>query len=516
VPALTKVVSDALGKAIDAKNNLFAYGLDSLKAFKIIADLRECDLSLTIEDIFSNPSINALSGLVKAVENTSDESESDGVQGEKYPATGVQAYWGCDIDFNKKTRGLYVSQDFLSKRVFSEVEFKRRVTTIFKNHPALRSHMFFEDGIPTQTISEMKSLGFLRVAEATEGVQDYDTFCLLDYFDIRESRDAQTPEGDISDTQKEKIENFKKQCMAAMVESETVFALQVAYFQLSEERAAIVLTGNHASVDGTTMNILIEELTAKNLAEEEDCYLDYLKFIGDQNNVGQAINFYRSFLANAEFSALPEIEVEENAEVEPEFRGVTLNLGGKGSKELLRISQQEKVSSVSQILFVYGQALRKTLNKDALIIQILTFGRGIPISGMDRAAGCFVAYIPVVVRKDDTVEVFQKNILKAEQNSFAPLPLIWKQGFDLDCPPKLAPFLISEIFPEIKSDGFVKKITEMDYEKMVMSNFIVEHDDSISIYFHYDANKLIEETFLEVTNEMERLMRDRGFLGEGE
>ena len=154
------------------------------------------------------------------------------------------------------------------------------------------------------------------------------------------------------------------------------------------------------------------------------------------------------------------------------------------------------------------------LNKDKLIIQILTFGRGIPVKGMDRAVGCFVAYIPVVVRKDDRVEAFQKNILQAEQNSFAPLPLIWKQSFDLDCPPKLAPFLISEIFPEIKSDGFVKRLSEMDYEKMVMSNFIVKKDDAISIYFHYDANKLVEEKFLEVTNEMKRLMSDKGFLEE--
>ncbi len=516
VQLLCKIVSSLTEVCALPEDDLFSLGMDSLMAFRIISELREAGWSVTIGEIFANPVICDLAGfLEKSEENTEPEAAS--AARDRYSATGIQIYWGTNIDFNKKMRGLYVTEDFLSSVIYTEEEFRNRIEILLKRHPALRSHIAFENGAPVQTISEMEEVSFASLKEAQKGLGSQNgknTFCLVDYIDLRgledKRKEASDAGEDLNAAQIEYIENFKKELMGCLARSEKVYAFEAAYFQISNTRSAIVFTGNHASMDGTSMNILMQELICRELAEKEDCYRQFLTYIEKRENIERAIGFYTEYLKDAVFSTLPKVEPKEN--YQPAFNGRTISLGKAGTEKIYAQSKEERVSPIGYIMYLYGQGLLETLNKDALIMQILTFGRGVPVSGMDQAVGCFIEYIPVVIRKGDTVNQFQEGNLLAEQNSFAPLPVIWKQTYHLDEPPTLAPFLISEVFPEITTDGFIRKLSELDYERMFMGNFIARKDGELRLYFHYDAARLEEKTFCSVLDVMSRRLEENGFI----
>ncbi len=504
---LCKIVSSVTGDRALPEDNLFRLGMDSLMAFRIISELREAGLTVTVGEMFANPVLRDLAGLLQKAQGIEDTDAAD-----RYPATGIQIYWGTDIDFNKKTRGLYVTEDILTSAVYTEEEFDARIHTLLKKHPALRMQVSFENGMPGQVIREMADVHFASVKDAAEGSdvpEEKAIFCLVDYADLRDMQDESEGTEEPGSRQKAYIENFKKMLLQTMAGSKRVYAFEAAYFRIREDAGVIIFTGNHASIDGTSMNILIRELVCRQLDDREDCYREFLSYIGKKENIGKAIGFYTQYLKGAEFSALPEIGTAEGGEEpEPVFKGITISLGEKGTGNLYAKSLEEGVSPVGYLMFTYGQALLEVLEKDALIMQILTFGRGVPVSGMDRAVGCFIEYVPVVIRREDTVRSFQNGNLLAEQSSFVPLPIIWKKAFGLDMPPKLAPFLISEVFPDISADESVQKRTELDYEKMFMGNFIAKKDGVLNIYFHFNAAKLLEEPFYRMTDAVHRRLKE--------
>ncbi len=508
---LCRVVSEVTGERALPEDNLFRLGMDSLMAFHIISELGEAGLTVSVGEIFENPILSDLAELLQKAQGSDEMDAAD-----RYPATGVQIYWGTEIDFNKKSRGLYVTEDFLTSAVYNEEKFCERVHTLLRKHPALRMQAFFENGMPSQTIRSMEEICISSVKKAGEGAQqegEKSILCLVDYADLRNLQDDTAGDDVLGSQQKTYIENFKKQLMNALIGIEGVVSFEAACFQVRDDASVIVITGNHASIDGASMNILIQEMICKELDYKEDCYRQYLAYIGRKENIERGIGFYTQYLKNVEFSAFPEVETKEGeGEPMPVFKGATLSLGEKGTRKLYEQSLKEKVSPVGYLMFTYGKSLLEALDKEALVMQILTFGRGIPVRGMDQAVGCFIEYVPVVIRKEDTASDFQNGNLLTEQNSFVPLPVIWKQACGLEMPPKLAPFLISEIFPEITADGMFRKLSEMDYEKMFMGNFIVKRNDEIKIYFHFNAAKILEKSFRKVTDAMQRRLTENGMM----
>ncbi|MCR5136537.1 MAG: hypothetical protein K6C12_05510, partial [Oscillospiraceae bacterium] len=74
--------------------------------------------------------------------------------------------------------------------------------------------------------------------------------------------------------------------------------------------------------------------------------------------------------------------------------------------------------------------------------------------------------------------------------------------------PKLAPFLISEVFPPVQAPSYYEERSVRDYEHMMVSNFVVKDADSLTVYFHFDAARVPETFFRRVTAETEKLLMD--------
>ena len=163
---------------------------------------------------------------------------------------------------------------------------------------------------------------------------------------------------------------------------------------------------------------------------------------------------------------------------------------------------------LSYVLYAYGMALVSAMDEDALVIQLMSSGRGIPVPGIDSTVGCLIQYIPVVIRRGDTPAAFQQSCLAADRYSYLPTREIWRTARGLEHRPKLAPFLISEVFPPVQAPGYYRERSVRDYEHMMVSNFVVKDEDRLTVYFHFDAARVPEAFFRRVTAETEKLLMD--------
>ncbi len=488
---ICQVLSGILeGKDITPASNLFRLGVDSLIAFQMIGVFKEKGYVVSISDIFSHPVIGDLAKVIRKEEATQSQDETEITQ---FAATGPQIYWGTEITPEKKMRGMYVTNNFVCDVAYDDASFKKRVDLIVKKHPAIRmSIVFREDGTPGQEIRD----------EANT---------LVEFHNILDRGDGVSGPFEPSKEQMEYIENTGRDIYGRILENEEVIDLQAACFKISDRASFIMITGNHISIDGTSMNVLMQEFSAKELDDGRDSYIDFLKYISSPNSMQQAIGFFGGYLHNAELSALPENEeakTEDGSDPEPDFRSIPFRLGSQETQKLDEISRDIGISTVGHIIYMYGQALLNVLGKEAVIMQMLTFGRGVPVSGIESSVGCFIETIPVVIRKSDTPVQFQAGYLQAEQFSYLLSLILWKTALGLDEPPTLAPFLISEIFPPVKTAGYFKEFADRDYEHMVMSNFIVKEDGNYSFYLHFDAAKIKEDSFTELSDEFIRILKE--------
>lgn len=476
-------------KEISPAVNLFKIGLESLMAFRMIGLFKEKGYGVSISDIFAHPVLGDLAKVIRKEDKRKSIDEGE-EESPAFVATGPQIYWGTDITPEKKMRGMYVTSTFICEMAYDEVSFRDRCDLIISKHPAIRTSIITEEGsMPMQKIKEKANL-------------------MAAFFDLSDMRDGEENLFEPTKAQLEYIENEKNRILSEIIENPDVIDLQAACFRISEAASFIMITGNHISVDGTSMNVLMQEFSQKDLDGNGDSYLAYLKYISSKNSMGQAIAFFGDYLKDAEFSSLPGIEKDDDEDVPPDFRSIPYHFSKEQTKSFDKKSVEFGISAVGYMIYIYGQALLKVLGKDALIMQMLTFGRGVPVAGVENSVGCFIETIPVVIRKTDTPTQFQNGYLQAEQYSYLLPPILWKSARGLDEPPKLAPFLISEIFPPVKTDGYFKEIAKRDYEHMVMSNFIVKEEDCYSLYLHFDAASILEESFLELSDEFIRLLEE--------
>ena len=65
------------------------------------------------------------------------------------------------------------------------------------------------------------------------------------------------------------------------------------------------------------MNILMQELSNAAIDEEQDSYTDFLKYIGKKSSMDRAVEFWRDYLKDADFSALPAPAASKDSDEEP-------------------------------------------------------------------------------------------------------------------------------------------------------------------------------------------------------
>lgn len=483
-----KVVRDILNKLLNVETiglnqNLLALGLDSLSTYRLISELNLLGLDIAIGDVFLGPNIKSIARRLRAKDSTNAPEKTECDESKEYAATGVQFFWGTDITDMKKQIGMYVSQTFMCEIVYTEDALRKRVAQIIKRHPAFRAEIFLSENGPKQRIKE-------------------DINADIIYQDLRS--DIQ---GGVS--YKEYMARYASEKMASIISAEQITMLHVSCIQISDTESAFVIIANHAAVDGASMCVIKQELVDDTVSDNKDSYLSFMDYIVKPEVMKAANDFWKKYLGESEAFFLPEKPeyTEQDKSDFNAYRGHTVKLSQKATETLINGLSEQGISIIGYINYLYGKALLSVLEKESLIVQLLTFGRGVAVPGMADTVGCLLQYIPVVICRDDTPKSFQNGYMKADSFSYYPEPLIWKAaGYDMK--PALPPFLISEIFPKIATKRHYEELNIPDYEHMPVSNFIAKDEEGLKIYFHFNSKQYNEEKFTLIIEEFERLLRE--------
>lgn len=484
-----KVLRGILNKLLNVETiglnqNLLALGLDSLSTYRLISELNLLGLDIAIGDVFLGPNIKSIARrLVRTEDGTNTPEKTECDESKEYAATGVQFFWGTDITDMKKQIGMYVSQTFMCEIVYTEEALRKRVAQIIKRHPAFRAEIFLSENGPKQRIKE-------------------DINADIIYKDLRS--DIQ---GGVS--YKEYMARYASEKMASIISAEQITMLHVSCIQISDTESAFVIIANHAAVDGASMCVIKQELVDDTVSDNKDSYLSFMDHIVKPEVMKAAGDFWKEYLGESEAYFLPEKPeyTEQDKSDFNAYRGHTVKLSQKATETLINGLSEQGISIIGYINYLYGKALLSVLEKESLIVQLLTFGRGVAVPGMADTVGCLLQYIPVVICRDDTPKSFQNGYMKADSFSYYPEPLIWKAaGYDVK--PALPPFLISEIFPRIATKRNYEELNIPDYEHMPVSNFIVKDEEGLKIYFHFNSKQYDEEKFTLIIEEFEKLLRE--------
>ena len=468
--------------------NLLELGLDSLTGYRLISRLHEMGYVLTMSDLFSHPVPAELSALLHPVSGREKTAEEDALAEDGlFAITELQLFWGANTDSFRRANGLYIRDSFLAEIVYTPETLDRRMKAILARHPALRSTVVFEDGKPGQRITP-------------------DAAAKTEWVDLRSLAEPETSPFRLSAAQEEAVQALAIK-QAEIQQAEETTALHIVCAQISDRASVFLLLTNHFVTDGASLVMLKQELVQPGLPGGRDAYLDCLRFIAEERNLAEARAFWKDYLRDAAFSVLPQLPgAEENPK--PDFRPITIRLDPEQTERLSARCAAEKVSTLSYVLYAYGMALLCAMEEDALVIQLMSSGRGIPVPGIDSTVGCLIQYIPVVIRRGDTPAAFQQSCLMADRYSYLSTREIWRTARGLEHRPKLAPFLISEVFPPVQAPAYYEERSVRDYEHMMVSNFVVKDEAGLTVYFHFDAAKVPETFFRRVTAETEKLLMD--------
>ena len=390
----------------------------------------------------------------------------------RYPATGIQAYWGTDIDLMKKMTGLYCSWAFVSDCILEKEELEKRTAGLIRRHPGIRAAFFKnEEGI-------------------FQSVREYATFAVRTK-DIREER-APDDIYHISGAQDAFLKKYNSDLIRELSFLAEKMTLYVSCFRISEKAAVYLFTMDHSVADGVSMYIIKNELLSGQIEEPEDGYLNFLNFFAHESSSPQTQLFWENQAAISS-----EICLHNTGKTGVDTAIEKIVLGTDTVRAMQAFCGKEGVSAVNLILYAYAKAVLNALDADKALFCLVSSGRHIPVNGIGQTVGCLLQELPVLLSREDSPRDFKRHYREAEKYSFAPPDVIWKTDRR-----NAFPLPLSLVFHEKESADYCKQYIINDYDSMPANSFIIQKEDGLHICLHRDISHFSVKEFSLLSNEM--------------
>lgn len=460
---------------ISNKCNMIELGIDSIRAIDLIGRLEKYGYSITVLEYYKHTQIKEFASYIEnkqiILKNPDEGIEKE--DGAIYQTLPLQNKWIEKQEKHEFKDGLYILTSFLSDRIYSEDELKKRLNTIAKRHPALRiEYKQDADGSYSQW-SDDKALPFE----------------IVDFSHLHSNADSQY---EISDMQKTAVNAYFMKTLARYMDknlntANTMFHL--VHIKLSEKISAMILVVNHIVVDGTSNRILIKELLENEIAGECDTYYNYIKYLSNSDNRNRAIDFWKGYLNKVNLSCF---------KVSPSFTGirnietVTVKLSPDKVREFKERCRIAHVSVPLMGTYLYGRALLDVFGAEDIVFRALISGRNVSVKGTDSIVGCLINEIPVVIKQADSVNDFENNFMQASEYGFLSEEEIWQAVLGRRIKPIMAPALVT-VIDYNGIEGYLGELQKPSYEALDGECYFVTTDDRIELYFHYDQDTFERE-----------------------
>ena len=369
-------------------DNFFLCGGDSLLAMRLLARMqRDFQLSLSLEDIFTAPTIVQLSDKLQTVTIQPGLEPISPVQDRVIlPDTPLplsfaqQRIWFVD-QLEDGTAMHNVPLVLALTGSLNRVALYQALREIIRRHATLRTTIRIIKGKPFQFISDLSTPAFsfidlLACAGARECASEENFYAF--------------PEAD-DEMQKEVARPF---------DLATGPLLRVRLLRIQEDRHILMLTMHHAITDGWSLNILIEELgvlynsfSAGCPAPLPELLIQYTDFVAWQRD-HQASRFAADLAYwKARFSPLPPalaLPTDYPRPVVQTFEGDSLRfqISHTLAQHLLALSRQEGVTLFMTLLTAFLVLLARYCSQEDLVVGTSVANRSRP--ELESLVGFFV------------------------------------------------------------------------------------------------------------------------------
>ncbi|KMU89701.1 HC-toxin synthetase [Coccidioides immitis H538.4] len=150
---------------------------------------------------------------------------------------------------------------------------------------------------------------------------------------------------------------------------------------------------SHAISDGTSMRLMIQDLTAAYEAtsaiEPGPLYSEFIQYL-QRTPKEEALKYWKTYLSGIEPCLLPSLaEVPIPSKREPKDYVLTINRGS----ELQKFCRKHGLTPANVLQLIWGLVLVAYTGTDEVCFGVVSSGRNVPVNGIQEAVGAFINMI---------------------------------------------------------------------------------------------------------------------------
>lgn len=372
--------------SLDAE--LFDYGIDSLTAVKLNHELnKKLNKDVSLRQFIESETFGQLLLLYSEESIEKQIIEMEELNSEKKSfeklakATEMQKsmYYFQSENPELSMYNIPFVNEFKREEIDAN-QIKQRYLTIVSKNPVFQSYLKEDEA------------GLLSWFKRTEGLQTIYEY----HVTTAEERDLLIKQG----------LNYSFDLKSV---NESLVRLTLVYFQ---DSIWLVLMLHHTIADGSSMEILLNELLGQNeIISKKVNYFDYLNQYDEQDQQ-KNLEYWKQALEDIQ----PAINFSKNSDFYFDHRGSMLNM--PLSKELIGklnlISNETKISKYILSLTLYSQFLMSYYNQKSIVV-------GTPVSTRPNdyqdVYGMYLSFLPYVSKKDDN-KIFKEFLIENKYSLF--------------------------------------------------------------------------------------------------
>ncbi|WP_366295641.1 amino acid adenylation domain-containing protein [Paenibacillus sp. AN1007] len=372
---ISELFKHALGKNhLGRHSDFFAEGGHSLKAMKLVADIRkQLSVEITLKDIFLYPTVQLLANYVSGLDGAEAAAsivKTDRLHG--YPLTSAQKRLYILDQYEGISTTYHLSSSLLveGKLDLERVQFVYQA--LLKRHESLRTSFHMEDEETIQIVNDVEDIVlWYRDAEGVEeGVLNELVNSFICPFDLH-----------------------------------TAPLMRLGVIRLDKEKHILLMDMHHIVSDGTSIGILIEEFLAlyrgEQLPSVQVTFKDFAVWQEDQLKSEQTIS-KETFWTNHLSGELPVLQLPTDfpRPIHQKFEGelTFLELDQDLLLELRKLTQKTNSTLYMIMLSAFYILMHKYSGDEDIIV-------GVPVAGRShadaaRVVGMLVNTLPVRTRPE--------------------------------------------------------------------------------------------------------------------
>ncbi len=360
---------------ISIQDSFYDLGGDSLSAIQLCSILyHELNIQLSVKDILAHPIIMELSDYINEEVNHATIQIFPSEKREFYPASSAQkrVYYASEMEPNS------VVYNIAGGLFFDKTPDVKKLESCMKQliqyHSSLRTYFSIQDGNLVQKIVEYTDF-HLEIEQCLYADREKLVSAFVKPFALHEP---------------------------------PLFRAKLLVFE--NEKALLLIDMHHSISDGTSLTILLKELTTlydnKTLPTKDIDYPDYAIWEEKYKN-SSTYQKDRAYWLN-QFSTTPpilEMPCRLQRPTIPSFSGntISLNLPKELSNSIIQIAKQQNITPYMVLLTAYFILLYKYTNQEEFVIGTPIMNREIP--ELENVLGMFVNNLALRSSIDSTMKL---------------------------------------------------------------------------------------------------------------